>query len=61
MMNPGNWYQSAKKTHEKHEDDWEFVGSEGRAEIPRQKETDGLTPILQSPEARAIERNLGYD
>lgn len=42
-------------------DDWKSVGEEARGEMPRQKETDGLTPLLQSPEARAIEKNLGYD
>jgi hypothetical protein len=44
-----------------HHDDFKNVGEEGRAELPREKETDKLTPLLQSPQARAIEKNLGYD
>lgn len=28
---------------------------------PIQKNADGLTPLLQSPEARAIEKSLGYE
>lgn len=44
-----------------HHDDWKIVGEEGRGELPREKETDGMTPFLQSPQARAIEKNLGYD
>ena len=42
-------------------DDWKQVGSEGRAELPREQESDKLSPLLQSPQARAIEKNLGYD
>lgn len=42
-------------------DDWKIVGEEGRGELPREKETDKLTPLLQSPKARSIEKNLGFD
>lgn len=42
-------------------DDWKIVGEEGRGELPREKETDWLTPFLESPQHRAINKNLGYD
>lgn len=42
-------------------DDWKIVGEEGRGELPREKETDWLTPFTESPQARAINKNLGYD
>ena len=57
--------KKAKKHQEdaisEYHDDWKNVGAEARGEMPRSKETDGLTPWVQSPEARAIEKNLGYD
>lgn len=42
-------------------DDWKIVGEEGRGELPREKETDWLTPFVESPQRRAIDKNLGYD
>lgn len=42
-------------------DEWEFVGTEARGGLAREKESDGLTQWLSSPKARSIERNLGYD
>ena len=42
-------------------DEWDFVGSEGRGDLPRDKESDGLTKWISSPKARSIERNLGVD
>ncbi len=54
-------YKHQENQMSEYEDDWKNVGTEGRGEMPRQKETDKLTPLLQSPEARAIEKNLGYD
>lgn len=52
-------YQSNQM--KEYHDDWKVVGDEGRAEMPREQETDGLTPLLQSPQARAIEKNLGFN
>ncbi len=54
-------YNHQANAIKEHHDDYKIVGEEGRAEMPREKETDGLTPLLQSPQARAIEKNLGYD
>ena len=54
-------YKHQENSITEYHDDWGNVGTEGRGEMPRQKETDKLTPLLQSPEARAIEKNLGYD
>ena len=42
-------------------DEFGFVGREGRGHRPRDKESDGLTKSLSSPESRAILRNLGVD
>lgn len=49
------------KDQEDFQDDYKVAGEEGRAELPREKETDGLTPFLESPKARAINKNLGID
>lgn len=58
-------FQQAYKYQEdaikEYHDDWKIVGEEGRGELPREKETDKLTPWLQSPRARAIEKNMGFD
>ena len=43
--------------------EWDFVGSEGRAEQQREFEPDDqwFKKYLMSPRARSIERNLGFD
>jgi hypothetical protein len=44
------------------EDDWGFVGEEGRAGQPRERDPDRWWQnLVMSPEARSIERNLGID
>lgn len=40
---------------------WVALMPLGRIASPRKHSDDGLTPLLQSPQARAIEKNLGYD
>lgn len=42
------------------EDKWNFVGKEGRGSRKLEDEHDPLKPLLMSPEAQAIERNLGF-
>ncbi len=42
------------------EDKWSSVGKEGRGNRPLEDEHDPLKPFLMSPQARQIERNLGY-
>ena len=43
-------------------DDWGFVGKEGRAEQKRERDPDRWwQDMVMSPEARHIERNLGID
>lgn len=42
------------------EDKWSSVGKEARGSRPLSDENDPLKPFLMSPEARSIERNLGY-
>ena len=54
-------YDHQANAMKEHHDDFKFVGEEGRAELPREKETDAWTPFFQSPQARAIEKNLGFD
>lgn len=54
-------YKHQESAITEYHDDWKNVGSEGRGEMPREQESDKLTPLLQSPQARAIEKNLGYD
>lgn len=54
-------YKHQENAMSDYHDDWKNVGAEGRGELPRQQESDKLSPLLQSPEARAIERNLGFD
>jgi hypothetical protein len=54
-------YKHQEDAISEYHDDWKSAGTEGRGEMPREKETDKLTPLLQSPQARAIEKNLGYD
>lgn len=56
-----NLHERQKKAQREYHDEWSVVGKEGRSEFPREKETDALTPWLESPEARAINKNLGYD
>lgn len=54
-------YKHQENAQSEFHDDWTSAGTEGRGSMPRQQETDKLTPLLQSPEARAIEKNLGFD
>lgn len=54
-------YADPTEYGESEPDEWEFVGTEGRNGMQREKESDGLTKWLSSPKARSIERNLGYD
>ena len=56
-----NFYDHQKREQQEFHDEWDVVGNEGRSEIPREKETDALTPMLESPQARAIKKNLGYE
>lgn len=42
------------------EDKWSFVGREGRGNRALEDEHDPLKPFLMSPQAQAIERNMGY-
>ena len=42
------------------DDKWGFVGKQGRGTRPLEDENDPLKPFLMSPQARDIERNLGY-
>jgi hypothetical protein len=41
-------------------DSWDVVRKEGRGGDPVEHEWDKLTPIVSSPQAQAIEKNLGY-
>lgn len=44
------------------EDEWSFVGDEGRADQEREQDPDPWwQQHFMSPQARAIERNLGID
>ena len=44
------------------EDEWGFVGEEGRADRDRERDPDRWWHnLVMSPEARNIERNLGID
>ncbi len=44
------------------EDEWAFVGDEGRADREREMEQDRWWHnLVMSEEARNIERNLGFD
>jgi len=44
------------------EDEWGFVGKEGRADMDRERDPDRWwQDLVMSPEARNIERNLGID
>ena len=56
-----DFYKKQAKAQDDYHDEYRVAGDEGRADIPREKETDGLTPLLQSEKARAIEKNLGID
>lgn len=56
-----NMHQKRVKEMDDYHDEYKVAGDEGRADVPRVKETDSLTPWMQSPEARAIEHNLGID
>lgn len=47
---------------EEEEDEWGFVGTEGRADQDRERDPDRWwQDLVMSPEARNIERNLGID
>ena len=49
-------------TPEDAEDEWGFVGEEGRADRDRERDPDRWWHnLVMSPEARNIERNLGID
>ena len=44
------------------DDEWNFVGQEGRADQKRERDPDRWWQnLVMSPEARHIERNLGID
>lgn len=44
------------------EDEWAFVGDEGRGDYERERDPDRWwRNLVMSPEARNIERNLGID
>lgn len=45
----------------RYRDDYDFVGEEGRGDRPREKESDGLSKWIESPQARSINRNLGIE
>ena len=47
--------------NEDYVDTWAEAGQEGRGDRPLEKESDGLTPYIESPKARAINRSLGID
>ena len=57
---PGNYGEDILPEDD-HQDAWDSVGKEGRAGKARQKESDGLSKYLQSPQARDIERSVGID
>lgn len=42
-------------------DEFDVVGREGRGHQAMEHESDGLTKWIESPKARAINRNLGFD
>lgn len=49
-------------TAEEKDDDWEWVGEEGRAGRPMEHDPDPwFKYFVQSDRARSIERNLGID
>ena len=49
-------------TPDDQEDEWGFVGDEGRADRDRERDPDRWWHnLVMSPEARNIERNLGID
>lgn len=41
-------------------DEWSEVGRDGRGSTAREHEWDKLTPVMMSPKAMAVERNLGF-
>lgn len=43
------------------EDEWGFVGQQGRGHQPREKESDPVSKWFDSPKAQQINRNLGYE
>lgn len=48
--------------YDEEEDEWGFVGTEGRADQDRERDPDRWWQnLVMSPEARNIERNLGID
>jgi hypothetical protein len=42
-------------------DEFDGVGQEGRGHQAMEHESDWLSRFVESPKARAINRNLGYD
>ncbi len=60
----GNWAGDPPKQSEPAvdgtDDKWNFVGKEGRGSRKLVDEHDPFKPLIMSPEARAIERNLGF-
>jgi hypothetical protein len=48
--------------YDEEDDEWGFVGKEGRADQERERDRDRWWHnLVMSPEARSIERNLGID
>jgi hypothetical protein len=43
------------------DDEWGFVGQQGRGNQPREKESDRLSKWIDSPKALQINRNLGVE
>ncbi|MEZ6125956.1 MAG: hypothetical protein R3C49_22745 [Planctomycetaceae bacterium] len=61
MFRP-NPYDSTMSTDSGKEDEWGFVGKEGRADQDRERDPDRWWQnLIMSQEARNIERNLGID
>jgi hypothetical protein len=54
------WEPKAETDDPAENDKWAFVGKEGRGSRPLDDEHDPFKNLLMSPEARQIERNLGY-
>jgi len=54
-------FQQYQDDAARYRDDYDFVGDEGRGDRPREKESDGLSKWVESPQARSINRNLGIE
>ncbi|MEQ9410056.1 MAG: hypothetical protein RIK87_20130 [Fuerstiella sp.] len=60
MFRPNPYDEPLRPASE--EDEWGFVGNEGRADQDRERDPDRWWQnLVMSPEARNIERNLGID